>query len=163
MNKIVNKKGNVGYTAEYWNCSAEHFDPVCRDFTHTTIQIIVRFTEVKSCGKKQMTLTAPDGSWSDMRGKFYNPEKPIYETYEDAVEAAKEMYAAMIPEILRRKDFRLNGEHGLRSRIDEDKWGRKHVEECEAYIAKMEAGEWPLEIVNYGEWLAARKQKQAVA
>jgi len=154
MTTIINKKGNVGYTAEYWNCSAEHFDPKRRDGDYTTIQIIVRFTEVKSCGKKQMTLSAPDGSWSDMRNKFYNPEKPIYETYEDAVEAAKEMYAEMIPEILRRQDFRLNGEHGLKARLGTDyKWASKHVEEVEAYIVKIEAGEYPLEIIDYAEWL----------
>lgn len=153
MTTIINKKGNVGYTAEYWNCSEGHFDPKRRDFDHTTIQLIIRFTEVKSCGKKQMTLSAPDGTWSDMRGKFYNPEKPIYETYEDAVEAAKEMYAAMIPEILRIQNRRLNGEHGLKSRLDTDKWASKHVEEVEAYIAKIEAGEYPLEIIDYAEWL----------
>ena len=100
-----------------------------------------------------MTLSAPDGTWSDMRGKFYSPNKPIYETYEDAVEAAKEMYAAMIPEILRQQNRRLNGEHGLKSRLGTDKWASKHVEEVEAYIAKIEAGEYPLEIIDYAEWL----------
>ena len=156
MTTIINKKGNVGYTAEYWNCSAEHFDPKRRDGEYTTIQIIIRFTEVKSCGKKQMTLSAPDGSWSDMRGKFYHPEKPIYETYEDAVEAAKEMYAEMIPEILRRQAFRLNG---LNARIDEDKWASKHIEECIAYTTKIEAGDYPLEIIDYAEWLETLRNK----
>lgn len=92
MSTIQNKKGATGFTCSPWNFIGTSASITVRGengkkVDRYEVQYIIRPVTVHSCGKKQMYLVAHDDD-SGMRKQAFNPEHPIYQTFEDATQAA---------------------------------------------------------------------------
>jgi hypothetical protein len=151
MNTIINKKGNQGFTVQHFNHHPHHFDPVQRDVTHTTLSFMVRFAEVKSCGKKQMTLAALDDERDDMRGSFYSPDLPLYATKEDADAAAQKMYEEVVESLIESLPTKIENQKRMAEDGKGKYWAKEAVINAEL-LEGIKAGDFPLQIVSWKEW-----------
>jgi len=136
MKTITNKKGNTGFTVQPWNFST------CVDSKKQAVQIIIRPVTVHSCGKKVMRLIAHDDDTWDFCKEEYNPEMPIYDSMESAVEVAQKLYAETIV-----KSIEYNSNQDAKAYED--------------YAERLKAGEIKLEIIDLPTWRANRKALQS--
>jgi len=136
MKTIINKKGNTGFTVEAWNFNS-YVEPKAQ-----SVQIIIRPVTIHSCGKKAMRLIAHDDNTWDFRKEEFNPEMPIYDSMESAVEVAQKIYTETID-----KSIEFNSNQDAKAHED--------------YAERLKAGEIKLEIIDLPTWRANRKALQS--
>ena len=117
MNKIINKKGNKGFTVTGWNFSFSnrYMDRDSKKFNRWGVDaylihrneiikeltVMIRPVTVHSCGKKELKLFSNDTN-KLMRGSNYAPDTSIYVTEVDAKQWFNDMWPTFNDMIIKR-------------------------------------------------------------